>query len=109
MFLSISKEICLNEVFHRADGPANWANARLVRYADDFVVLARYQSDRLNGWIEAKLEIRMDLEVNREKTQVVNLREVGQSLPPEPKELGSRQPSRPQAKPKVAAACRLRS
>jgi RNA-directed DNA polymerase len=69
-----------DKVFHRADGPANWANARLVRYADDFVVLARYQSVRLSGWIEAKLESWMGLEINREKTQVVNLREVGQSL-----------------------------
>jgi len=25
--------------FHRADGPYHWANARLVRYADDFVIL----------------------------------------------------------------------
>ena len=33
-----------DKVFHRADGPAQWAKAKLVRYADDFVVLARYQS-----------------------------------------------------------------
>ena len=26
---------------HHADGPAHWAKAKLVRYADDFVVLAR--------------------------------------------------------------------
>ena len=25
--------------FYRSDGPGNWANAKLVRYADDFVVL----------------------------------------------------------------------
>ena len=69
-----------DKVFHKPDGPANWAHARLVRYADDFVVLARHQSDRLDGWIEAKLELWMGLEINREKTQVVNLREVGQTL-----------------------------
>jgi len=69
-----------DKVFHQPDGPANWANARLVRYADDFVVLARHQSDRLSGWIEAKLESWMGLEINREKTQVVNLKEVGRSL-----------------------------
>jgi RNA-directed DNA polymerase len=69
-----------DKVFHRPDGPANWANARLVRYADDFVVLARHQSDRLSGWIEAKLECWMGLEINREKTQVVNLKEVGKTL-----------------------------
>jgi RNA-directed DNA polymerase len=28
--------------FHRADGPYHWADARLVRYADDFVILAKY-------------------------------------------------------------------
>ena len=32
-----------DKLFHRADGPAQWAGAKLVRYADDFVVLARYQ------------------------------------------------------------------
>ena len=69
-----------DKVFHRPDGPANWANARLVRYADDFVVLAQHQSSRLSDWIEAKLETWMGLEINREKTQVVNLRKVGQSL-----------------------------
>ncbi len=69
-----------DKVFHKPDGPVSWADARLVRYVDDFVVLARHQSERLSGWIEAKLESWMGLEINREKTQVVNLKEVGQSL-----------------------------
>jgi len=69
-----------DKVFHKPDGPATWANARLVRYADDFVVLARCQSERIEGWIEDKLESWMGLEINREKTQVVNLREVGETL-----------------------------
>jgi RNA-directed DNA polymerase len=69
-----------DKVFHRPGGPACWADATLVRYADDFVVLARYQSDRLKGWIEEKLENWMGLEINREKTSVVNLRNVGESL-----------------------------
>ena len=30
--------------FHRPDGPGTWAKAHLVRYVDDFVILARYQS-----------------------------------------------------------------
>jgi len=46
----------------------------------DLVVLARHQNDRLSGWIEAKLETWMGLEINREKTQVVDLKEVGNSL-----------------------------
>jgi RNA-directed DNA polymerase len=69
-----------DEAFHRADGPAQWARAKLVRYADDFVVLARYQGDRLTGWIESKLEGWLGLEINREKTRVVKLKEEGASL-----------------------------
>jgi RNA-directed DNA polymerase len=69
-----------DKVFHRADGPAHWAKAQLVRYADDFVVLARYISLKLSGFIEAKLESWMGLEINREKTQVINRRQQGASL-----------------------------
>ena len=66
--------------FHRGDGPCRWAKAKLVRYADDFVVLARYQSRRLIDWVEGTLEGRFHLTVNRQKTQVVNLHLPGQSL-----------------------------
>ena len=69
-----------DKLFHRADGPAQWAGAKLVRYADDFVVLARYQGSRLMGWVESKLEGWLGLEINRDKTRVVNLREKGASL-----------------------------
>ena len=69
-----------DKVFHRAGGPAKWAKARLVRYADDFVVLARYIDGRVAGWIESKLEGWMGLKINRKKTRVVNLREEGASL-----------------------------
>jgi RNA-directed DNA polymerase len=69
-----------DKVFHRPDGPAGWANAKLVRYADDFVVLARYVDGRITGWIESGLEGWLGLELNREKTRVLNLRRVGESL-----------------------------
>jgi RNA-directed DNA polymerase len=61
--------------FHRATGPAHFAKAKLVRYADDMVVLARYQGPRLLGWIEATLEDWLGLKINRDKTRVVKLRE----------------------------------
>ncbi len=64
-----------DKVFHSANGPAQWAKARLVRYADDFVVLARYQSERLRHYIEEKLEKWMGLELNRDKTRVLDLRQ----------------------------------
>ena len=69
-----------DKVFHRASGPAHWARAKLVRYADDFVVLAQQQTPRLVGWIEEKLESWMGLEINREKTRIIKLRQQGASL-----------------------------
>lgn len=69
-----------DKLFYREDGPSKWAKAKLVRYADDFVVLARYQGPQLTEWIESKLEGWMRLEINREKTRVVNLKEEGASL-----------------------------
>ena len=67
-------------VFERTDGPGQWAKAKLIRYAADFVVLARYQSARLRDWIEGKLEGWLGLQINRDKTRVLDLRESGQSL-----------------------------
>ena len=69
-----------DRAFHGPQGPGQWAKARLVRYADDFVVLARYQGGRLSQWIESTLEDWMDLEINREKTRVVNLKHEGEQL-----------------------------
>ena len=51
-----------------------------MRYAEDFVVLARYQGSRLTEWIESKLEGWLGLEINREKTRVVRLKEEGARL-----------------------------
>jgi RNA-directed DNA polymerase len=69
-----------DKVFHRLGGPAHWAKAKLVRYADDFVVLAREPSPRLVEWLESKLEAWMGLTINREKTRVLDLKEKGASL-----------------------------
>ncbi len=66
--------------FHGQNGPARWANAKLVRYADDFVVLARYVDSRIVTWIERIIETRLGLEINRDKTRIVKLREPGAKL-----------------------------
>lgn len=63
------------KAFHDPNGPAIWAKAKIIRYADDFVILARYQGERLIGWVENQLEGRFKLTINREKTRVVNLNE----------------------------------
>lgn len=69
-----------DRAFHAATGPAHWAKARLVRYADDFVVMANYIGPRLRQWIESVLEVRLGLEINRDKTSVVNVANEGQAL-----------------------------
>lgn len=70
----------MDVVFHRPSGPGRWANARLVRYADDFVILARYIDGRIIGWLEDTVEDWMGLEINRDKSRIVNLKEPGASL-----------------------------
>jgi RNA-directed DNA polymerase len=70
-----------DEVFHREGGPGRWAKARLVRYADDFVIMARYVGGRITAWVERTVEGWLDLTINREKTRVVRVtRESGSTL-----------------------------
>lgn len=59
--------------FHRADGPGTWAHARLVRYADDFVILARTITSTTVRWVEAMVEEWLGLTINRRKTRVMRL------------------------------------
>lgn len=69
-----------DRVFYRRDGPGQWASAKLVRYADDFVVLARYVGPQLEGWIVKTLEGWLGLKLNGEKTRVVDLQAQAASL-----------------------------
>lgn len=69
-----------DRAFYGPQGPAHWAGARMVRYADDFVIFARHQGDRLRGFVEEKIESWMGLEINREKTRVVDLKQKKASL-----------------------------
>jgi RNA-directed DNA polymerase len=66
--------------FHGCQGPGKWANAKMVRYADDFVILAKYVGSRITTFVEQTLEGRFGLEINHEKTAIRNLGEPGGSL-----------------------------
>jgi RNA-directed DNA polymerase len=66
--------------FHRTGGPYHWADARLVRYADDFVVLAKYVGGRIEQFVGQTLQEWMQLRVNRDKTRTVRLHEPGIGL-----------------------------
>ena len=69
-----------DRAFHGPDGPAQFAQARLVRYADDFVVLARWMGPRLVAWLERTLEQDLRLTLNRAKTRVVEVKAPQQAL-----------------------------
>lgn len=68
--------------FHGEQGPYHWAKARMVRYADDFVIMARYVGPRIRDFAESTLEGRLGLKINRDKTRVVRLSQddTGESL-----------------------------
>jgi RNA-directed DNA polymerase len=69
-----------DKLFHRSDGPYQWANARLVRYADDFVIMARYTGGRIQRFVEQTLQGRFDLKVNADKTRTVKMNAPGAGL-----------------------------
>jgi RNA-directed DNA polymerase len=62
------------------NSPLRFANAKLIRYADDFVVMARYMGKRITNWIEVTIENRLKLNINRDKTKIVKLKEEGERL-----------------------------
>ena len=67
-------------LFHGPQGPARRADVKLVRYADDFVGLAKQMGSETIEFIESRLEGKFQWEINREKTRVVDLRKEGASL-----------------------------
>ncbi len=71
----------LDQSFYEdGEGPGQAARAVLVRYADDFVVLARWIGGRVKRWIEEKLERDLGLKVNRDKTRIVRMGQEGEAL-----------------------------
>jgi RNA-directed DNA polymerase len=71
----------LDRSFHEEpDGPYRTANARLIRYADDFVIMARWMGSRITTWLEHKLEGELGLVINRDKTSIVQMHKNGTSL-----------------------------
>lgn len=69
-----------DRLFHSTMGPGTWAKARLVRYADDFVIMARFIDKRIIRWVEYAVEERLGLTINREKTKVLNVENEGTIL-----------------------------
>lgn len=64
----------LDKKFHMKTGPFKWANARLIRYADDFVVCANHISQKLIDWVKQTVEEWLGLTLNPDKTQILSLK-----------------------------------
>jgi RNA-directed DNA polymerase len=52
----------------------------MVRYADDFVILAARISQPLIDWVESQLEGRFRLTINRSKTRTIDLKQPSASV-----------------------------
>lgn len=62
------------------DSPFSFASARLIRYADDFIVMAKYMGTRIVDWVEKKIEGTLKLTINRDKTKIIKLGKEGEKL-----------------------------
>jgi len=69
-----------DKVFHGTNGPFKFANARMIRFADDFVIMAKCIDARVIKWIEEKIEGWMGLTINREKMGVIATKQTGTTL-----------------------------
>jgi len=69
-----------DKAFHLQDGPYMQSDARLIRYADDFIILTRNRDNRIIHWIQRTLERTMGLQINPEKSRIVSLNENGASV-----------------------------
>lgn len=63
-----------DRVFHSEQGPAKWAKATLIRYADDFVILGREITPRLESFVSKKIEQWLGLKINRDKTRIYEVK-----------------------------------
>lgn len=60
--------------FNRDPNSPKFADgAKIIRYADDFVVMAKCISEGIIQWIEEKIEGKLELSINKEKTKIVKV------------------------------------
>ena len=69
----------LDRQFYGCRGPAKAVKAKLVRYADDFVILAYDVGARMTNYVNQVLQ-HLGLSLNRDKTRIVDLRKEGERL-----------------------------
>jgi RNA-directed DNA polymerase len=62
------------------DSPKIFANARLIRYADDMVVMARYMGQGVRAWVKGRIEGVLGVRINTKKTKLVRMDYAGDEL-----------------------------
>ena len=67
-------------IFHKKGGPHEKYKAQLCRFADDFIVLMQRKTIEVEEFIKDKLERWMELELNMEKTKIVEIQKEGNSI-----------------------------
>jgi RNA-directed DNA polymerase len=63
----------LDKLFAAENGPGKCHDAKIVRYADDFVIMAKIITPGMMAWLENLLENRMGLTINRLKTRIAKI------------------------------------
>lgn len=67
--------------FHRdSNSPHFFAGAKLIRYADDFVIMAKFMGKRIIEWIEERITQELKLTLNKDKTKIVKLKYESEKL-----------------------------
>jgi RNA-directed DNA polymerase len=69
-----------DKVFYRETGLGQNNGAKLVRYADDFVVMTPRMTRGTEQFIKEKIENWLGLTINREKTRIVDMKKQGAKL-----------------------------
>ena len=64
----------VDRVFRSEQGPAKWAKAELIRFADDFVILCQKVTPRLERFVSEKIEQWLGLKINRDKTRIYQVK-----------------------------------
>ena len=70
----------MDKLFNSKNGPVRWANARIVRFADDMVILARHVGTKIEEFTSNTLEGRLGLTINRQKTKRISLQDGREQL-----------------------------
>lgn len=60
------------KVFHGKNGLSR-LGAKIVRYADDFVIMAKRLTREMQDWITKVIEGKFELIINREKTRIIDM------------------------------------